>query len=84
MRSSIGVGDTIWVSSTQAVTKNLQGLPIRRIALESERSSCDSRLVTRDLRLVKSKPARERGLVRSEGKEYVVQGGDVMLLRFNV
>jgi len=30
------------------------------------------------------KPAREQGLVRSEGKEYVVQDGDVMLFRFNV
>ena len=28
--------------------------------------------------------AREKGLVRSEGKEYVVQEGDVMLFRFNV
>jgi Predicted GTPase, probable translation factor len=30
------------------------------------------------------KPAREKGVVRSEGKEYVVQDGDVMLFRFNV
>ena len=30
------------------------------------------------------KPAREKGAVRSEGKEYVVQDGDVMLFRFNV
>ena len=30
------------------------------------------------------KNAREQGLVRSEGKEYVVQDGDVMLFRFNV
>jgi len=30
------------------------------------------------------KPARERGLVRSEGKDYVVQDGDVILFRFNV
>ena len=30
------------------------------------------------------KGARERGAVRSEGKEYVVQDGDVMLFRFNV
>ncbi len=30
------------------------------------------------------KTARERGAVRSEGKEYVVQDGDVMLFRFNV
>src|ERR1051326_7716439 len=28
--------------------------------------------------------AREKGVVRSEGKEYVVQDGDVMLFRFNV
>lgn len=30
------------------------------------------------------KNAREQGMVRSEGKEYVVQDGDVMLFRFNV
>jgi ribosome-binding ATPase len=30
------------------------------------------------------KDARDRGLVRSEGKEYVVADGDVMLFRFNV
>ena len=30
------------------------------------------------------KEAREKGVVRSEGKEYVVRDGDVMLFRFNV
>ena len=30
------------------------------------------------------KVAREKGVVRAEGKEYVVQDGDVMLFRFNV
>ena len=30
------------------------------------------------------KGARERGVVRSEGREYVVRDGDVMLFRFNV
>ena len=30
------------------------------------------------------KPSREKGAVRSEGKEYVVQDGDVLLFRFNV
>lgn len=30
------------------------------------------------------KSAREKGVVRSEGKEYVVQDGDVLLFRFNV
>jgi ribosome-binding ATPase YchF (GTP1/OBG family) len=29
------------------------------------------------------KGAREQGLARAEGKEYVVQDGDVMLFRFN-
>ena len=27
---------------------------------------------------------KEKGLVRSEGKEYVMQDGDVVLFRFNV
>jgi ribosome-binding ATPase YchF (GTP1/OBG family) len=30
------------------------------------------------------KVAREKGLVRSEGKDYEVQEGDIMLFRFNV
>ena len=29
-------------------------------------------------------PAKEKGLVRSEGKDYVMQDGDVVLFRFNV
>ncbi|HPU18109.1 MAG TPA: DUF933 domain-containing protein, partial [Bacillota bacterium] len=28
--------------------------------------------------------AKERGLVRSEGKDYVMADGDVVLFRFNV
>jgi ribosome-binding ATPase YchF (GTP1/OBG family) len=28
--------------------------------------------------------AKEKGWVRSEGKDYLVQEGDVMLFRFNV
>ena len=28
--------------------------------------------------------AKERGLVRSEGRDYVMQDGDVVLYRFNV
>ena len=28
--------------------------------------------------------AREKGLVRSEGKDYVMQDGDIVLFRFNV
>jgi ribosome-binding ATPase YchF (GTP1/OBG family) len=30
------------------------------------------------------KEARDQGLSRAEGKEYLVQDGDVMLFRFNV
>ncbi len=29
-------------------------------------------------------PAREKGLIRTEGKEYIVQDGDVALFKFNV
>lgn len=36
------------------------------------------------VRLSGWKGAREKGAVRSEGKEYVVQDGDVLLFRFNV
>ena len=28
--------------------------------------------------------AREKGMIRSEGKEYVVKDGDIILFRFNV
>ena len=28
--------------------------------------------------------AREKGLVRSEGKEYVMKDGDIVLFRYNV
>ena len=28
--------------------------------------------------------ARAKGLIRTEGKEYIVQNGDVLLIRFNV
>ena len=36
--------------------------------------SCDGNMVT----------AKEKGLVRSEGKEYVMNDGDIVLFRFNV
>ena len=36
------------------------------------------------IRLGGWKGAREQGLARAEGKEYIVQDGDVMLFRFNV
>ena len=28
--------------------------------------------------------AREKGLIRSEGKEYIMQEGDIVLFKFNV
>mgnify|MGYP001061367215 FL=1 len=28
--------------------------------------------------------AKEKGLVRSEGKEYIMKDGDIVLFRFNV
>lgn len=35
-------------------------------------------------RIGSTKVAREQGLMRSEGKEYVVRDGDILLFRFNV
>lgn len=35
-------------------------------------------------RLGNEKAVREAGLLRSEGKEYIMQEGDVVLFRFNV
>jgi len=36
------------------------------------------------VRLGSYKAAREQGSVRSEGREYVVKDGDLLLFRFNV
>ena len=44
----------------------------------------DGHIAPADLTMALRKGARERGVVRAEGKEYVVRDGDVMLFRFNV
>jgi hypothetical protein len=36
------------------------------------------------MKLGSEKAVKEAGLLRSEGKEYVVRDGDIMLFRFNV
>ena len=36
------------------------------------------------IRLGSCQAARESGLVRSEGKDYIMKDGDVVLFRFNV
>ena len=33
---------------------------------------------------IHEKAAKEKGLVRSEGKEYIMQDGDIVLFKFNV
>ena len=47
--------------------------------IRAEVISFDELMETRSMTV-----AREKGLVRSEGKEYVMQDGDVVLFRFNV
>ena len=37
-----------------------------------------------DMRIFAPAFAKEKGLIRSEGKEYVVKDGDIILFRFNV
>ena len=44
------------------------------IAFDDFINKCDGNMVT----------AKEKGLVRSEGKEYVMKDGDIVLFRFNV
>jgi ribosome-binding ATPase YchF (GTP1/OBG family) len=36
------------------------------------------------MRLRSAQAVKEAGLLRSEGKDYVVKDGDIMLFRFNV
>lgn len=57
-----------------------------KIHSDFERGFIRAEVVSYDdlIRLGSYNIAREQGLVRSEGKEYVVKDGDVVLFRFNV
>ncbi len=45
---------------------------------------CEAVLVEDFIRAGSYRAAREQGLIRSEGKDYVVRDGDVLLFRFNI
>ena len=57
-----------------------------KIHSDFERGFIRAEVVSYDdlMRLGSYNAAKEQGLVRSEGKEYVVKDGDVILFRFNV
>lgn len=57
-----------------------------KIHSDFERGFIRAEVVSYDdlIRLGSYNTAREQGLVRSEGKEYIVKDGDVILFRFNV
>jgi len=57
-----------------------------KIHSDFERGFIRAEVVSYDdlMRLGSYNAAREQGLVRSEGKEYIVKDGDVILFRFNV
>ena len=57
-----------------------------KIHTDFERGFIKAEVVSYDdlIKLGSTSAAREKGLVRLEGKEYVVQDGDVILFRFNV
>lgn len=57
-----------------------------KIHTDFERGFIRAEVVSYDdlMRLGSYQAAKEQGLVRSEGKEYVVKDGDVILFRFNV
>ena len=57
-----------------------------KIHSDFEKGFIRAEVVTYDdlTRLGSYNAAKEQGLVRSEGKEYIVKDGDVILFRFNV
>ena len=57
-----------------------------KIHSDFERGFIRAEVVAYDdlMRLGSMNAAQEAGLVRSEGKEYVVKDGDIILFRFNV
>ena len=61
-------------------------LKLRKIHTDFERGFIRAEVVNYGdlLREGSIAAAKEKGLVRLEGKEYIVQDGDVILFRFNV
>ena len=58
----------------------------RKIHSDFERGFIRAEVVSFDdlMKCGSMQAAKEKGLVRSEGKEYVMQDGDIVLFRFNV
>ena len=58
----------------------------RKIHSDIERGFIRAEIVSFDdlMREGSMVAAKEKGLVRSEGKEYIMQDGDIVLFRFNV
>ena len=65
----------LWIALAE--TEKELGLPITQEQIDELKAHQDD--INYDVAA-----AREKGLVRSEGKEYVMQDGDVVLFRFNV
>jgi len=70
---------TIHNGDTAPVAAGVIHTDFERGFIRAETASYDDFVTLRGWKL-----AREKGAVRSEGKEYVVQDGDVLLFRFNV
>ena len=69
------------------ITKGTKAAPAAgKIHTDFERGFIRAEVVRFDdlINLGSYNAAKEKGLVRSEGKEYVVEDGDVILFRFNV
>ena len=69
------------------ITKGTKAAPAAgKIHTDFERGFIRAEIVSYDdlIELGSFNAAKEKGLVRSEGKEYVVKDGDVILFRFNV
>lgn len=71
-----------WTASKNSTAVECAGIvhsDMARGFIRAETISCDDLLKAGSL-----KAARDKGLLRIEGKEYIVQDGDVLTIRFNV
>ena len=88
-----GMGKDIFESfrSAQAVLKTgsgILGYDLEKVCFDENFTELSRTLYAQPaimaMELMCFEAAKEKGLVRSEGKDYVIKDGDIVLFRFNV
>ena len=84
MKKKIGICATLLAAVLCAVPQSAQAAG--KIHSDFERGFIRAEIVAFDdlVKLGSMNAAKESGLVRSEGKDYVIKDGDIVLFRFNV